>query len=952
NQFISTRVQFVTDEFVYRFIEAVARDPRNWSDKVSHRFVGQCFRAVGMNFSISVEALRRSYRHPYREDNLTYIFNPVPFVLQGVEAFFYRLPRVLEVCEREGTKDLPSTDLGRQFYGLTRPIPCFLRVVDVWAQVAHFITGSLQRNDNSVDKFLCEPLARLSFSMLRGLVRLLPASADEELKDICLKLAVLSCYGIFYQETYKFMLEPMLDIFAEHFELFFGHKSALMFVFAAFSCTMTDKSGYVKIYRFLEAMLSKFAAGQQRDAEGVLYLRLLTNQLIRDKYLVIQFDMLKEHNGISLIMATLHYLQVLQRHVVSAEVFSRRFLEQILVVLLHDTRASALSALAAQLYIELARRQLSDQEIVVHVIEVFLKTQHTSRKCATYGQAIARLKGYLKKIMPHFSALQYFDYYLKILMASNVRDELALFTVHAVCATLELYTEKYAVEELARAQIHSLLRKWPRVLEENASRFHARNVFYSIYSIIDYSTISQSNFQLLCRVERSALKSFQEDDSLCDAELAWLFANICHSALATGNEELLVQVAHKLHANYAEVSLKLMQHGTQTEGQEQLLESCQQCVRRVFTLLQANRLRRHYVYDMCDVLAAQLFNGPPLNEYLSPFGYECLALMLSQLQREGENQSQDQDEMQRHLAQQLYEFCERELSNTSHELPHLKSMFCSIIELLLGLPHRLTLTARTYDALLDKISDRKLAQKARSTTVNCSYVRRMHSCLRDLHANQLIRLPGNRIWKLLLLFKTLHTKPDLISPELAKLIGVLIRIRTDTYAFCLSVIHLHIVTECSSSKNTATALNAHLQLVDEQASAKDAWLLRLFVFNAALELLVQNLTVHRNASEAGTRPGNHLLPLQHLMPLVDTLCLERIHFMNIARLLHSLKANSFGVADTQLLETFIMKISTHKLRCEDALAGEIAGSELKLQPPGPMVKWQAEAFDFLTDAVS
>lgn len=266
--------------------------------------------------------------------------------------------------------------------------------------------------------------------------------------------------------------------------------------------------------------------------------------------------------------------------------------------------------------------------------------------------------------------------------------------------------------------------------------------------------------------------------------------------------------------------------------------------------------------------------------------------MLSLLHRE---QEQDEAEEYIQVAQQLHDVCVRELQSSAQELPQLKSYFCSIIIILLAIPHRLSLSARTYDVLLDHISVRKFASKARTSTLDCSYIREMHTLFRELHDNQLIKLPGNRIWKLLLLYRTVcfklttlniilqqvfnqlqpKTKPDFISPSLDHLIRVLIRQRFEIYAYCLAVIHLHIVNEYSTKAKVVAALNAHQQLVEQNASAKDVWLFRLHVFITALELLVQ-----RSATDA-IRPRNHLLPLQYLLPLVDTLCLERNHFMNM-----------------------------------------------------------------------
>lgn len=271
-------------------------------------------------------------------------------------------------------------------------------------------------------------------------------------------------------------------------------------------------------------------------------------------------------------------------------------------------------SLAAELYVRLARRQFHDQEIVVHIIEVFLKTQFNSRRCASYEQAIVYLKSYLKELMPHFTVLQNFSYYMKILMAKNVRDVLALFSAHTVYALFEIYTEQYADNELARQQIHNLLQKWPSVLKRNSSRLETRTVLFSIYSAVDFKSIAQNELELLCDLEIFTIKTFLEDDTLADAELNWLFSNICRSVETTGHEELLVTVAQKLQSIHTDISLGLICH--EEENFKELQQTYGQCVRRLYALLRTNKMRGHQVCDMYEILAIQLLTGPKLNEHL------------------------------------------------------------------------------------------------------------------------------------------------------------------------------------------------------------------------------------------------------------------------------------------------------------------------------------------------
>lgn len=105
------------------------------------------------------------------------------------------------------------------------------------------------------------------------------------------------------------------------------------------------------------------------------------------------------------------------------------------------------------------------------------------------------------------------------------------------------------------------------------------------------------------------------------------------------------------------------------------------------------------------------------------------------------------------LAQQLHDVCVHALSNISDNLPQVKSMFCAILVLHLGMHPCLQLNAATYDVLLNQISNPILAEKARSNTLSCSYIQEMHLLFRQLHNRVRTALPSKRIWKPLLQFK-------------------------------------------------------------------------------------------------------------------------------------------------------------------------------------------------------
>lgn len=134
----------------------------------------------------------------------------------------------------------------------------------------------------------------------------------------------------------------------------------------------------------------------------------------------------------------------------------------------------------------------------MHIIETFLKTQHNSRRCASYEQAISLLENYLLNLMEHFPALQNFDYYMYVLNASNVRDELVVFIAHSIYALFRIHTRLYDREEMARKEIHKLLNHWPRLIECTAPRLSARSVLYGIYFDIDFRSILQHSVAVGC----------------------------------------------------------------------------------------------------------------------------------------------------------------------------------------------------------------------------------------------------------------------------------------------------------------------------------------------------------------------------------------------------------------------------------------------------------------------
>ncbi|XP_017844999.1 uncharacterized protein LOC108601612 [Drosophila busckii] len=888
-------VRFTAEEYAEKFLEAVVADPENWLYQEAHHFVGECFAALGLTFNVSLEAFSQSQDQPYHIDNVNYIFDADPFVLEGVEAFLRELPAVLAEYGRTLAANEPSSDSLKELYDKTQPLPCYFRVVSIWIEVVHAITSKLP---DAVVKYICEPVARLSFSILRGLVQLLPDYVEQfpQLKGICLSLTVAARYGIFYEATCKFMLPCILEIFKEHNKLFCGVDCALSFIYHVCNVEMPHKMWYIEVYKFLETMMEKFAREQQRDSNGHLYLRLFTNDLITTKYLAIPFDALKIRNHNALLLATLHYLHTLQRHIVSAEVFPGRFLMQILQVLIFSPRASdPVCKLAAKLYITLAQRQYQETEIFVHILETFYKSVHGTNKCSTYELLMSNLSRYLTKLLPQFGPLGKFKFYTQVLQSQNIRDEMGIVIIQAICALFQHYTMEYASSEAAKREIRQLLRDWPKLVDLTANQPRNRTVLLSLYSAVDFNAVSENDLQLLIDLENFCVHIFLDDKTLSGVEYLALFSNICRSVDVTGNEQILLDTAQSLQYEYIEISMEIINF-EQPSPQHKL------------------EAYAHFQY-----------------------GYECLAFMLALLFRERQQlpNVNEHNAKLKDLSQELYPICVLKLSNTVDDMPQTSSLFCAITILLMGLPHCIELDEPTYDALQNQLIIMSVGTHIGNLQRNCMLEMFVH--FSQLHAS-LIPLPHKRLWRMLLLFKM----PPM-QRELSRFIGVLIEHRVELYVHCLAVIHLKVFNDSTPTNRVAVVLRGYLQPIDQHASLKDAWLLRVLIFKKSLSVMVRNLKARRMDSAAQRQ--RNLRPLVHFMPLVERLCLEECHFKNIADLLRKLKSDCFAAVDAKELDKFITHISRHKYRCEDEQAETATDKTvLQPQPAGPLNLWQTLAF--------
>ncbi|XP_017111726.1 uncharacterized protein LOC108135494 [Drosophila elegans] len=931
-------------EYALAFMKAVCVSPENWIAKVSHQFVGQCFRVLGLNFTVSVDAFSQTQDHPYRNDNPNYIFDPVPLLMQKVDTFLDRLPQVLA----EFGDILAEHSQGTRYDELTQPVPCYLNLVMKWVKVVHAMTTTMQLSSSTaLDRFLCEPLARMSFSILNGLSKLLPKFELDIVgfKEICLSLTVDVRYGVFYQDTCAEVVPPMLDMFREYYKTFCGaEKSALDFVYCILTVVMKNDDSYIKAYQFLKTMINQFASSSDQGQN--LYLRPFTNELITDKFLVLQFGSLNESNSKPLLMAILKYLMTLQRHLISTECFSNRFHEVLLqVVLRMSSSSAAVASLAAEVYIKLSLRQHQERDIAQHILESYIKISNKQRKNVTYAQFRAELTRYLKTLIRHFPALQEFEFYAYVLTAPNAMIELSLIAAQSVNVLFELNMAEYSTVPEARDQVNEILRCLPYFLR-SSNKAATRPVLYSIYGLVDFDSVAESDVELLLTLETCCLDNFLNDDTLSESEFYGLYSNISSSVEATGNIQIHTSASRALRDEQVRLKVELYTTDLEDSENQELLKTFAQSLRRIHALLMANKLHVRYVTDMYETLVKFVLETPTQNDNITLYGSECLATMLILLHRELKDSDDEMGVRIYTLVQQLKDFCVSELSNVDHALKRAKFMFCSILTLHSGQLSYLNLDSDTYDLILESLISLPQKSQPEGTKLTHSYVRELHFEFRQLIRAPEIELPNNRIWKVFVQYKSYPPALKFLDAEIEELIGALMECRVETYAHCLPVLQMHIYKEASAKKRALAALTAHLRLIDGNCSAFDSWMLRLIIFHDSLNLLIKNMRVRR-LEATSSRERNRLLPLQHILTLVADFRLQESHIMNMAKMVHILKEEVVGAQESSEIESFITQISKFKYQVEDehleASDNENFVGKLKALPPGALDFWQHNA---------
>ncbi|XP_037720167.1 uncharacterized protein LOC119553686 [Drosophila subpulchrella] len=937
----------VAKAFAYAFLKAVNSDPQNWINKVSHQFVGQCFRVLGLNFTISVQAFSQTQDHPYRDDNPNYIFDPVPHVMEELDKFLGILPYMLA---QVGEYFVSKGYIGEGFDEATQPISCYLRLVMKWIKVVNAMCANMQLSGSTaVDRFLCEPLARMSFSILCGLTKLLPKYEDfSDLKEICLLLAEDVRYGIFYQDTCSEVVPPMLKIFQKHYKVFCGpKKTALDFVYCILTVVMSESDSYIDAYVFLEAMIKQFA--ESTDPNSSHYLRYLTNELIDVKYVVLQFGTFKENNSKPLLLATLKYLMTLQSNLASVECFSQRFHEVLLqLVLRMQVSSVVVASLSAELYIKLSQRQHEDRDIAQHILETYIKNPDNPRKKETYSQFRAELTRYLKTLIQHFPGLKEFEFYASVLTARNVRIELSLIAAQSVSILFETHMAEYSTVPEARDQVNEFLRCWPHFIKAQSNQNGTRPVLYSIYSMINFEIVAERDAELLLNLESFFLDNYLNDDTLSESEVYGLYTNISRSVDATGNIQIHSTAARALRDEQSELQGRL--NTTTKEGPEmqELLNDYAKSIRRLHGLLMANKLHVRYVVDIYETLAKFVLEMPTQNDNITLYGSESLAAILVLLHDDLRDFDDEMGLRISLLVQQLQDFCVSEMLNANVGLKRAKFMVCSILILHISqLPYS-NLDCAAYDKILEILTSPPQELGSESVKLADTYVTGMYYVFRELIKTEQIVFPSNKIWKVLLQYQMCANKMKYLNSEIEQVIGVLMESRIESYVHCIPVIQLHLYNDAKVKKKASVALTAHLKLIDKNSSALDSWLMRLIIFQDSLDLLVKNMRIRR-LEATSTRRRNRLLPLQHILILVDNLRLQEAHFMSIAKLVYTLKEEAVGPQEKPEIESFITRISAFKYQAEDEQL-EITNNEdyegkLKALPPGPLNFWQHNALN-------
>ncbi|XP_037931794.1 uncharacterized protein LOC119666587 [Teleopsis dalmanni] len=369
---------------------------------MASQFSNECFQAIGFECNISAFDIE-NFKYKWPTDCNIYIFPYNAIYFKKFEQFLSFLCQSLhEFQDKYMYYDAAYMEKNES------PIELFTLMLAGWCNIYRCLQ---EQNENVAERF-DEPLARINYQLLLGANKMRIDYGDDLplLHKICDRLYRSALNGIFYDQAIDEIVNGLLQLFEEHFELFFKTSPDSLNFYNEVLNVKDHYKYYYLVYRRLEQMLHRYANESK--------LLILTNFLITKHMQTVYFTTIKKEPK-RVVNAALEFLYTLNSTVLDANCFLNPLIESILELVLKNG-----SRLAAKVYIAIVDKKIDNDSIMKHILEfIFSKSVPISK--------ISNLVTILWIYFPH---MRNCDLYFKILLDDNLNLNMRFSSAHFLVA--------------------------------------------------------------------------------------------------------------------------------------------------------------------------------------------------------------------------------------------------------------------------------------------------------------------------------------------------------------------------------------------------------------------------------------------------------------------------------------------------------------------------------------
>ncbi|XP_065365213.1 uncharacterized protein sunn [Calliphora vicina] len=859
------------------FVQALLKE--SWQEnelclELTCDFINDTLAAIGLDCLITPEQIIAggTYDWPLEQIQI-YNFHHVEMDFKKLEEFLGELCYLVQLQHEIFINDLREL---HEDDDLESPVEFLMQLIAVWCNVYK----QLQKlEDMQANKRFEEPLSRINFHLLLGMHELRKMyRLDLHLLDaICTRLYWSALEGLYYKQTHEMIFTGLLDIFSKDYDLFYASSSqTINFFYEAFSVQINTLTP-LKLYQTLGQMLLEENISTSK-------MNILINFLIEPSMLQVYFSTflakrykwfnnITTKNLVKIQHEAVKFLNNLQSKLLTLDCFSREFMESVLNLIFKTQPIT--SNLVCHLYISMMKRKFSDQMILKHIMDFYVR----------HLGSIFQLSSYIHAMYEHFEFLLNFNIFLEIITDVNTAEIIRLLSAHILVIVFEIKVSEEAAS--TKQELQHLLQILPEIFE-NLHCQRTEGILLKVYSFI---AIDKLKKPALDNFIHYAMGIFTHFANNLEYPLLMNIFNIFHNILNFNQEwQHLEQLSDHLLHTYHEMirDLKRLEQ-TPEKLSNATLVNCNNLLKRFNIILKTkyDLLDNNYL-DIIRTLSHYFLYNPEIqslinkdNFFLDLYALEIIISCMFKLLKQQSDTNQNYTFFPE--AQQLYKYLWLILKNQDELLMlptvRIKTYFCSLLLLFTHLPFKFD--SNVYRQLVqilivvnfkNKTPSHKDGNESQQLhPLQCvEYQRVMLRQFTEMHKYQRVQIHTNMVWKLCIyygMFK--HT----FQKELKDLLITLANYRLKIYKHIISVLIYNLYKQTPNLKHMTivSILKQHKHLIDNNINVDSSPLLKVHVVLLVLQILEKALSVQR--LKAG---HNRLEALKHLNIFIEDLDLNQL----------------------------------------------------------------------------